>query len=224
MVAGERGGVAASGGAHQGADAGEGDGLPTSGYDALGKDTGLPGEPNIDKTDVDESDQIGLSSFYYFTPAGQVRLGDDEEHRGCDRGTQHGQRQGQGQGGEQVHQQARPRPGRRPRCSSASICSPRPTTRTASAAFSPAPNPPGRPPGKNLAAAPGQAVVWYAGDEVVGGGWIDEALAAFWRSFEPTEKEVQVLAEQLLAASPKSSPKTNTSSSKTCNRPAMLSA
>ena len=42
-------------------DLGEGDGLPTSG---MGTD--LPGEPNIDKTDVDESDQIGLSSFYYF--------------------------------------------------------------------------------------------------------------------------------------------------------------
>ena len=27
---------------------------------------------------------------------------------------------------------------------------------------------------------------------------IDEALATFWRSFEPTEKEVQVLAEQLV--------------------------
>ncbi|HET8732288.1 MAG TPA: transcription antitermination factor NusB [Anaeromyxobacteraceae bacterium] len=27
---------------------------------------------------------------------------------------------------------------------------------------------------------------------------IDEALAAFWRSFEPTEKEVQQLAEQLV--------------------------
>jgi N utilization substance protein B len=27
---------------------------------------------------------------------------------------------------------------------------------------------------------------------------IDEALSAFWKSFEPTEKEVQVLAEQLV--------------------------
>jgi N utilization substance protein B len=27
---------------------------------------------------------------------------------------------------------------------------------------------------------------------------IDEALAAFWKSFEPTEKEVQLLAEQLV--------------------------
>ncbi len=64
---------------YPGPDFGEGDGLPTSGYDNSGNDTGLPGEPNIDKTDVDESDQIGLSSFYYFEPANVVRLGDDEE-------------------------------------------------------------------------------------------------------------------------------------------------
>jgi hypothetical protein len=59
-------------------DYGEGDGLPTSGYDNFGHDTGLPGEPHIDKTDVRESDQIGLTSFYYFTPASQISLGDDE--------------------------------------------------------------------------------------------------------------------------------------------------
>jgi hypothetical protein len=59
-------------------DAGERDGTPTSGYAASGFDTGLPGEPNIDKTDVDESDQIGLSSFNYFTPAGDISFGDDE--------------------------------------------------------------------------------------------------------------------------------------------------
>ena len=48
---------------------GEGDGEATSGYELIGEewvDTGLPGEPNIDKTDIDESDQIGLSSFFYF--------------------------------------------------------------------------------------------------------------------------------------------------------------
>ncbi len=48
---------------------GENDGQPTSGYELIGDewvDTGFPGEPNIDKTDIDESDQIGLSSFYYF--------------------------------------------------------------------------------------------------------------------------------------------------------------
>jgi hypothetical protein len=63
---------------YPGPDYGEGDGQPTSGYDALGNDTGLPGEQNIDKTDVHESDQIGLSSFYYFSPANGVLLGDDE--------------------------------------------------------------------------------------------------------------------------------------------------
>ncbi|MCX6136010.1 MAG: hypothetical protein NTV54_00740 [Ignavibacteriales bacterium] len=60
-------------------DQGEGDGLPTSGYRPDGTDTKLPGEPHIDKTDVDESDQIGLTSFYYFSPAGQVPLADKEE-------------------------------------------------------------------------------------------------------------------------------------------------
>ncbi len=59
-------------------DFGEGDGVATSGVDAFGDDTGLPGEPNIDKTDVSESDQIGLTSFYYFTPAGNVRFDQDE--------------------------------------------------------------------------------------------------------------------------------------------------
>jgi hypothetical protein len=59
-------------------DVGERDGKPTSGYDDSGRDSGLPGEPHIDKTDVNESDQIGLTSFYYFTPAGAVRMGDDE--------------------------------------------------------------------------------------------------------------------------------------------------
>jgi len=59
-------------------DFGEGDGLPTSGYDNLGHDTRLPGEPHIDKTDVRESDQIGLTSFFYFTPSKNIPLGDDE--------------------------------------------------------------------------------------------------------------------------------------------------
>ncbi len=59
-------------------DYGEGDGLPTSGYDNLGNDTGEPGEPHVDKTDVKESDQIGLTSFFYFTPSNQVPLGNDE--------------------------------------------------------------------------------------------------------------------------------------------------
>lgn len=47
-------------------DTGEGDGKPT------------PGEPNFDALDVDESDQVGLSSFYYFTPPGAVRLDRNE--------------------------------------------------------------------------------------------------------------------------------------------------
>jgi hypothetical protein len=64
---------------YPGPDFGEGDGQPTSGYDNSGNDTGLPGEQHIDKTDVNESDQVGLSSFYYFAPANQVRLGDDED-------------------------------------------------------------------------------------------------------------------------------------------------
>jgi hypothetical protein len=59
-------------------DAGERDGAPTSGYAAPGIDTGLPGEPNIDKTDVNESDQIGLSSFNYFTPSGNISFGSDD--------------------------------------------------------------------------------------------------------------------------------------------------
>ncbi len=59
-------------------DFGESDGLPTSGVDAFGFDTGLPGEPNIDKTDVNESDQIGLTSFHYFAPAGNVRFDQDD--------------------------------------------------------------------------------------------------------------------------------------------------
>jgi hypothetical protein len=59
-------------------DFGEGDGIATSGYDANGYDTGLPGEPHIDKTDVKESDQIGLTSFFYFVPAGDIDLHDKE--------------------------------------------------------------------------------------------------------------------------------------------------
>lgn len=62
-------------------DEGEGDGLPTSGFrigpNGESIDTGLPGEPNIDKTDVDESDQIGLTSFYFFAPFNVIRLRDD---------------------------------------------------------------------------------------------------------------------------------------------------
>ncbi|MBM2839874.1 MAG: hypothetical protein HW412_402 [Bacteroidetes bacterium] len=59
-------------------DFGERDGQPTSGYDGQGNDTNLPGEPSIDKTDVSESDQVGLSSFFYFTPANNLSMFDDE--------------------------------------------------------------------------------------------------------------------------------------------------
>ena len=48
-------------------DRGEGDGIPT------------PGEPNFDQTDVDESDQIGLTSFEYFTPSNDFSMADDED-------------------------------------------------------------------------------------------------------------------------------------------------
>ncbi len=46
-------------------DEGEGDGIPTG------------GERNFDATDVDESDQIGLTSFDYFSPPGAVSMNDD---------------------------------------------------------------------------------------------------------------------------------------------------
>lgn len=47
-------------------DAGEGDGIPTE------------GEPNFDSKDVDESDQIGLTSFDYFVPSTDIDLKDEE--------------------------------------------------------------------------------------------------------------------------------------------------
>jgi hypothetical protein len=46
-------------------DIGEGDGLPTS-----GTGTGLPGEPNVDVTDVSESDQIGITNVQYKAAGG----------------------------------------------------------------------------------------------------------------------------------------------------------
>ncbi|HPG42050.1 MAG TPA: hypothetical protein PLP19_22070 [bacterium] len=48
-------------------DRGENDGMPTN------------NEPNFDDTDVDESDQIGLTSFEYFSPAGEFSMADDED-------------------------------------------------------------------------------------------------------------------------------------------------
>ena len=53
-------------------DPGEGDGLPTS-----GAGTDLPGEPHIDKTDIDESDMIGLTAFNIFS-WGNPKISDDE--------------------------------------------------------------------------------------------------------------------------------------------------
>jgi len=49
-------------------DQGEGDGEPTS-----GAGTELPGEPNIDKTDIAESDQIGLTGASYIG-AGEINF------------------------------------------------------------------------------------------------------------------------------------------------------
>ncbi len=54
-------------------DIGEGDGLPTS-----GAGTDLPGEPHIDKTDIDESDMIGLTCFNIHSPWTIYPLYDDE--------------------------------------------------------------------------------------------------------------------------------------------------
>jgi hypothetical protein len=48
-------------------DFGEGDGVPT------------PGESNFDATDIDESDQIGLTSFQYFVPAGDIAMSNDPD-------------------------------------------------------------------------------------------------------------------------------------------------
>jgi hypothetical protein len=48
-------------------DFGENDGEPTH------------GEPNFDETDIHESDQIGLTSFQYFTPSRDVNLADKED-------------------------------------------------------------------------------------------------------------------------------------------------
>lgn len=56
-------------------DEGEGDGFPSSGFG-----TDRPGEPNIDKTDIDESDQIGLTSFILYNISEEVyALNDDEK-------------------------------------------------------------------------------------------------------------------------------------------------
>jgi hypothetical protein len=53
-------------------DEGEGDGIPTPGHDDL------PGESSIDKTDVSESDQIGLTSFIFYE-YGSITYDNDEK-------------------------------------------------------------------------------------------------------------------------------------------------
>ncbi|NOY79218.1 MAG: hypothetical protein GXO76_15300 [Calditrichaeota bacterium] len=64
-------------------DFGEGDGKPTSGWqpgpNGVLVDTHEPGEPHIDKTDINESDMIGLTSFFNFKPFSFVPLSDDEK-------------------------------------------------------------------------------------------------------------------------------------------------
>ncbi|MEL6704420.1 MAG: hypothetical protein AAFP15_09080 [Bacteroidota bacterium] len=56
-------------------DVGENDGLPSS-----GAGTDLPGEPNIDVTDISESDQIGITNVRY-RPAGSVSFQSDPDSR-----------------------------------------------------------------------------------------------------------------------------------------------
>ena len=58
-------------------DEGQGDGIPTSGW-RNGIDTEQPGEPHIDKTDINESDMIGLTSFELLKPYTVMPLYDDE--------------------------------------------------------------------------------------------------------------------------------------------------
>ncbi len=74
-------------------DFGEGDGRPTSGWQLPGVvqnapegpvnrfgliDTGQPGEPAIDKTDINESDQIGLTAFDVFYIGSGVVFREDD--------------------------------------------------------------------------------------------------------------------------------------------------
>jgi hypothetical protein len=74
-------------------DFGEGDGKPTSGWQLPGTlpdmseaipnkyglvDTHQPGEPNIDKTDINESDQIGLTAFDVFFIGSGVTFREDD--------------------------------------------------------------------------------------------------------------------------------------------------
>jgi hypothetical protein len=58
-------------------DEGQGDGEPTSGWQN-GVDTDQPGEPHIDKTDINESDMIGLTAFELVKPFTSLPVWDDE--------------------------------------------------------------------------------------------------------------------------------------------------
>jgi hypothetical protein len=62
-------------------DTGEGDGIPTLGNRLPDgrPDPLLPGEPNFGYTDLDESDQIGLTNFKSSAWATDLRIGYDEE-------------------------------------------------------------------------------------------------------------------------------------------------
>ncbi|HEX8385392.1 MAG TPA: hypothetical protein VF576_04355, partial [Rubricoccaceae bacterium] len=54
------------------------DGQPGTGDTGEGNGQPDAGEPNYDDLDVDESDQVGLSSFYYFSPSGAFPIRNDE--------------------------------------------------------------------------------------------------------------------------------------------------
>lgn len=61
-------------------DEGEGDGIPTAGRRLPDgrPDPLAPGEPNFEYTDLDEADQIGLTSFASSTWNTDLKIGDDE--------------------------------------------------------------------------------------------------------------------------------------------------
>ncbi len=54
------------------------DGVPGTGDFGEGNGRPDPGEPNFDALDIDESDMIGLTSFEYFVPAGNISMANDE--------------------------------------------------------------------------------------------------------------------------------------------------
>ena len=55
------------------------DGLAGTGDEGEGNGVPDPGEPNFDGLDVTESDQVGLSSFFYFTPSSAFPVSNDDE-------------------------------------------------------------------------------------------------------------------------------------------------